>query len=480
MPHKLQSKGTTDSFVPPGNYQPTLVGVAVGQPNGSMSSGGGDEHSRSLDDVDDADIDNDESNTAFCIAGGKLLKSAEPDLEVVVGQGDDTRTYRHYSIVLASYSDYIDTMLSVPMREQETRRITFPDITPANFDKIMMMHQINGRRELRSFANKEEAPVLLPLLDKYQFIDALGAWDALLAKLFGGWMYQILAAGDLQNAIALAQAAHGLNATCMEKSQPKMAKFAIDKLQDMPTSLTAENVKVLLSLLDQSNGGDDDDDIVLAIAQFIEIANDDIGRYVPSKRPNLRTSILNRFNWHFGRQRGSIDLAEMRDIIKEAGFAERLRMRTLQLSEQDDMMRRLVVKRLQVDAPPTASNDGLNLVMGEYLRKDAEVDGHVAKEGKVAGAKRFCYTRHYTSEEGDAMKIVIEPYDLLGTKWVMTDYDLSDGAFKFLFFWENEFGSLLPPKYGWKRASHEEDDNPNSIFDNDNPTLHYNIESRTW
>ena len=67
----------------------------------------------------------------------KVLKSAEPDLEVVVGQGDEMRTYHHHSILLASYSDYVDTMLSVPMREQETRRITFPDITPANWDKIM-------------------------------------------------------------------------------------------------------------------------------------------------------------------------------------------------------------------------------------------------------------------------------------------------------------------------------------------------------
>ena len=67
----------------------------------------------------------------------KVLKSAEPDLEVVVGQGDDMRTYHHHSVLLASYSDYVDTMLSVPMREQETRRITFPDITPANWDKIM-------------------------------------------------------------------------------------------------------------------------------------------------------------------------------------------------------------------------------------------------------------------------------------------------------------------------------------------------------
>lgn len=414
------------------------------------------------------------------VAGGKSLKSAEPDLEVVVGQGNDTRTYRHHAVVLASYSDYIDTMLSVPMREQETRRITFPDITPAGWENMMMMHQINGRRDLKSFMNKEEAPILLPLLDKYQFNDALGACDASLANMFSGWIYDALTAGDLQNAIGVAQAAHGLNATSMEKSKRKMAKFAIEKLQDMPSSLTAENAKILLSLLVEVD--DDNDDNVRALANFIEIANN--GDMVPSKplgkQTNLGSRISDGMFWHMEK-----DVQQMRRMIRESDFAERLRMRTLQLSEQDDMMRRLVVKRLRVDAAPGESDGELNLVTGDYVRKDTTVEGFVSKMGKIAGAKRYCYTKHYTTEDGDAMKIIIEPYDLLGTKWVMTDYEIADdddpiSTFEFLFFWENEFGSLLPPKYGWKRASRGEDDDPNSIFDSNNPILHYNIESRTW
>lgn len=414
------------------------------------------------------------------VAGGKSLKSAEPDLEVVVGQGNDTRTYGHHAVVLASYSDYIDTMLSVPMREQETRRITFPDITPADWENIMMMHQINGRRDLKSFMNKEEAPILLPLLDKYQFNDALGACDASLANMFSGWIYDALTAGDLQNAIGVAQAAHGLNATSMEKSKRKMAKFAIEKLQDMPSSLTAENAKILLSLLVEVD--DDNDDNVRALANFIEIANN--GDMVPSKplgkQTNLGSRISDGMFWHMEK-----DVQQMRRMIRESDFAERLRMRTLQLSEQDDMMRRLVVKRLRVDAAPGESDGELNLVTGDYVRKDTTVEGFVSKMGKIAGAKRYCYTKHYTTEDGDAMKIIIEPYDLLGTKWVMTDYEIADdddpiSTFEFLFFWENEFGSLLPPKYGWKRASRGEDDDPNSIFDSNNPILHYNIESRTW
>ena len=427
--------------------------------------------------------EHDENEPSEPILGGKSLKSAEPDLKVVVGQGDSSgddhamRTYQHHSVLLASYSDYVDTMLSVPMREREMRRITFPDITPANWEKLMMMHQINGRRNLKSFLNKDEAPVLLPLLDKYQFNDALGACDDLLAIMFSGWIYDQLTAGDLQNAIAVAQAAHGLNAACMEKCKPKMAAFAIEKLQDMPTSLTADNVKTLLSLVQ-----DDDKDSVLALANFIEIATN--GNVVPTKplgkQTNLNSKIMNGMLWHIER-----DIQQIRRMVGETNFAERLRMRTLQLGEQDDMMRRLVVKRLLVEPPPGELGDDLNLVTGDYVRKDATVDGFLSKLGKIAGAKRYCYTKHYTSEDGDAMKIIIEPYDLLGTKWVMVECDLPDddddgSTFDFLFFWENDFGSLLPPKYGWKRASCDDDTDPSLIFDTGNPILHFNIESRTW
>ena len=70
----------------------------------------------------------------------KRLRSstAEPDLKVVVGAGDDTVTKWYYSQTLASKSKYIDTVLSTPMSESQTKTISFPDIQPNIWDKMML------------------------------------------------------------------------------------------------------------------------------------------------------------------------------------------------------------------------------------------------------------------------------------------------------------------------------------------------------
>ena len=61
------------------------------------------------------------------------LKSYTPDLEVIVGDGDaenEKKSFMYHGAILANASEYIDTMLSLPMKEQQTRSISFPDIQP--------------------------------------------------------------------------------------------------------------------------------------------------------------------------------------------------------------------------------------------------------------------------------------------------------------------------------------------------------------
>lgn len=56
----------------------------------------------------------------------KKLRSAEPDLHLFVGEGDTQKEYLYHSIILASHSVYIDTMLVTSMKEREERTIRFP------------------------------------------------------------------------------------------------------------------------------------------------------------------------------------------------------------------------------------------------------------------------------------------------------------------------------------------------------------------
>lgn len=326
-----------------------------------------------------------------------------------------------------------------------------------------MMHQLNGRRNLLSFLNKEEAPVLLPFLDKYQFNDVLGACDALLADMFGRHLRQRsddnnMTSGDLANAIAIAQAAHGLNSSSMDLTRPKIAEFAVEKLKDMPTSLSSNNVEVLLSLIDDGND---------ALKDFIEIVSDD-NDFTTLKPTQPECPIaVERLKQLLDRHIS--DPNETREIIKGPSFANRLRLRTLQLSEQEDMVKRLVVKRLRVDAPPEYHNLHIS---GEYVRKKAGVDIKIAHMGKVAGAKRFCYINQYMSEDARLITTTISAIDLFGRAWIMTD-----NPFRILLFWESEFGSPIPPKYGWKKFK-TPFTRDSSSAEGDGPSLHYTIEHR--
>jgi hypothetical protein len=62
----------------------------------------------------------------------KKLKSVEPDLTVVVG-GEE---FYHYKVTLCSGCDFIDTMLSNQMRENDESRIEFPDKDPTEWLQV--------------------------------------------------------------------------------------------------------------------------------------------------------------------------------------------------------------------------------------------------------------------------------------------------------------------------------------------------------
>ena len=67
----------------------------------------------------------------------KKIKSHEPDVTVVVGNGDDKREFLCYSAQLAHASPVLDAMLSSGMMEGETKRICFPDKDPKEWAIIL-------------------------------------------------------------------------------------------------------------------------------------------------------------------------------------------------------------------------------------------------------------------------------------------------------------------------------------------------------
>ena len=96
----------------------------------------------------------------------KKLRSSEPDLKIILGSGDDTAIEWYHSPALALKSKYIDTMLATPMREQETRTLTFPDISPSIWQK--MMTYLDNPLAIRQMKPEDVKDVAL-LYDKYEF-----------------------------------------------------------------------------------------------------------------------------------------------------------------------------------------------------------------------------------------------------------------------------------------------------------------------
>ena len=67
----------------------------------------------------------------------KRLRSSEPDLKVILGTGDNESVLLYHSQTLASKSKYVDTMLSVPMKERDEYVISFPDISAETWEQMM-------------------------------------------------------------------------------------------------------------------------------------------------------------------------------------------------------------------------------------------------------------------------------------------------------------------------------------------------------
>lgn len=105
----------------------------------------------------------------------KKLKSTAPDLHVEVGP--EKKVYEYHSVIFASFSPYIDSMLAAPMQESETRRITFPEIPLEVWDK--MIKYLEEGVEDMTF---EDAEQVIPMYDKYRFDSGVKRVNTFLAK----------------------------------------------------------------------------------------------------------------------------------------------------------------------------------------------------------------------------------------------------------------------------------------------------------
>ena len=76
---------------------------------------------------------------------GKRLKSAEPDVVVVVGVGDEAKEFRCHKIALAVASGFFDAMFSSNFAENTENRVRFPNKVPEEWQLFYKFIEHQGR-----------------------------------------------------------------------------------------------------------------------------------------------------------------------------------------------------------------------------------------------------------------------------------------------------------------------------------------------
>ena len=98
----------------------------------------------------------------------KRLRSCEPDLKVILGSGDEETTQWYHKPTLASKSKYIDTILATPMKESTDSVLSFPDITPHIWTKMLKF--LDNPIAVREMTAKDAVEVAT-FYDKYEFVE---------------------------------------------------------------------------------------------------------------------------------------------------------------------------------------------------------------------------------------------------------------------------------------------------------------------
>jgi BTB/POZ domain len=200
---------------------------------------------------------------------GKRLRLSDPDLSIVVGEGEQQKTYECYSQIMAMYSGYIDNALAMPMREQDTMTLTFPEINPDEWDK-MMSYLLPGAAGPQSV---DDVRVVLSWYDKYDFDSGLEICDRLLAGI--DYNYE----SNLDDAMAAVELVYQ-HSHRMTSSKLIANEFLTNLLEDCAEGMQFFEVKHVRQLIPALRIEPDLWNAIQIFHQFPDDANADRDKYL--------------------------------------------------------------------------------------------------------------------------------------------------------------------------------------------------------
>lgn len=327
------------------------------------------------------------------------LKSCEPDLEIVVGS--EKEVFHYHSAIMASYSDYIDTMLASPMRESSTMKISFPDISPTVWRKMMSFLEPGGTREVKI----EDYGEILPFFDKYNFKIGIDLCDEIYSDYF-----HLRKKGSIASWSMLVPMASQSYEFGLPRSKAQAIEFARDMFDRGTTyQMEANDFRSLIQLIQ-------DEEETLKSIMSLTYGEEEVSDKT---------------------------LEEMKDIVNNGSFMSLFRTKCMQIDELAEVLRQLTVKRLEI------RSSGVDDINGEYTREYA---GDMMDK---PGAMYYLYSMSVVRDEVPA-KAILEALDPFGKKWQISITPIGEAMEPQVYYtWKTDYGSLVPPKYGWVADSEE-------------------------
>ena len=159
-----------------------------------------------------------------------------------------------------------------------------------------------------------------------------------------------------------------------------------------------------------------------------------------------------------GRHYQDMTIDEIRKLTKEESFPADIVLKTKQIYEMEEILKRLIVKSVHVHLP--RDGDPEHLIGGDYSGNDGpyyDNDGAF----RIRRPMRHGFTRN--NSEGDV--ITIQTLDGLGRIWEISASPQSDvdssaderdlpadvqSTRRVLYRWDCGYSSIFPPPHGWK------------------------------
>ncbi len=381
------------------------------------------------------------------------LQSYEPDLEVIVGMEGNSKIYKYHGAILAHQSAYVDALLSTPMVEQETRSLSFPDVTPDEWERWLYHLEPRGAHEVLAPHGdsilSEDMYAALAFYEKYQFVSGLELCDYKISSLIkltlkSKHSYDFYRYGGFyEDVVKLAKVLRADEYDLpLTKAKDALPEFIASGLSFFYHKVSEEDLKMLLSQMYEA----DEKSLSKTLLPLVDIA--------------------------CGATYEERSLEDMMSKAYEDSFVSKLKTKREQNRCHQAILDRLRVQYMRVEihnAPWPVS-----LVVGNYEISE--------RFGPIDTADLGAMGRFYGMNiiENDVSKsIVIQPMDGLGSAWAISKQDgdystrCKGGNATCLFKWDGKGNNMLcPPNKGWIYVGDENVDSENIGIE-----IHYSLTS---